>query len=189
MRFIKKNFVIILLFVSSVATGILALSTALRLREFRSATPAKIKALTPPCSFTFTIEDTTPRQLAQIPTTIPTAIPEVSDQESTLTPAPQNSTPSLTPTKTALPTKTPTPTKSLPTNTPTSTPSPTVILSGQKGQGGVATATATIAKNTPTAVAPELPVSGINLPTIGIFLTGGMILLLTAVKFLFLSGK
>lgn len=154
MRFIKKNFVYIFLFIACLATGILALATALRLREFKTAAPAKTSALTPPCSLTFTIEDDTPRKTAQEETTLVA-------QQPTLT-----LVPTLKPTLSPTPSPTLKPTVTI-TNPPvlSPTPSPTKSLIAQ---GTTTAPTPTITK----IVEPNLPVSGTDLPTIGAFLLG-----------------
>ncbi len=208
LRLIKKYFGITFLFVSCVGTGVLALVTALQLKELKSATP-KTEALSPPCSLTFIIEDDTPRekdltaQTKPSPTSQPTSIP-------TPTPLPPTATP--TPTPTATPTSTPTPkptalptATAMPTPTPTTTPTPTLTTTKNQAKteigGPLPTATPTPTKTliaqgqttptttiTPTLAVPDLPVSGISLPTL-IFLMGGLSLLTAAYYFLRLSGK
>lgn len=119
--------------------SVLALATALKLRETRSPTAQSTQALTPSCSITFTLKDTNPR-LAQ--------------NKTTPSPLIQN-----TPTATKLITTTPTFTLTpMPTKKPlTQTTAPTPTLS--------------------QATIPELPVSGVLLPTITIIITGSCLLI------------
>lgn len=181
-RFIKKYFAIILLFILSISVGILSMVTFLRLREFRSAAPSETSALTPPCSFTFTIEDTTPQQKT-LPSPSPAQVLSPQPIQPTSTPSP-TSTPTALPTKTVgglqtLPTSTPTPLvlAQAPTATPTPEtppPSPTPIESELTESTVSATAT-------PTSPAqPELPISGISIPTTVVLLFGLMFLFLGA---------
>lgn len=170
MRFLKKNFILIFLFIASCATGVLALSTALRLREFRSPTPQETSALTPQCKITFTIYDTTPREVAVKPETTlfvsPTAQISLIAQK-----------PSLTPT--TIITTTPLPTTFAPTNTPKLTPTPTAKQQTIGAPQTTISPTPTT-KTTPTptkAPAPDLPVSGTDIPTIGAFLLGFLFLI------------
>lgn len=183
MRALKKNFIFILLAISSIATGVLALSTALRLAEFRSAAPSKTSALTPPCSLTFTIEDDTPRTTSELPTVtrVPSPTTAILVQQPSPTPT-FIPTPSLKPTITTRPTLTPSPTTSLvapnpntisPTTLPLPSPTKSLIA-----QGITSTPTPTIIKTSPTTIEPNLPVSGTNLPTLGAFLLG--VIFLTA---------
>lgn len=188
MHFLKKNFILIFLIVSSIAMGVLAFVTALRLREFRQ-TPQQVSALTPTCKFTFTITDATPRQELVTPT-----ISLLAQQGVTpiITVVP-TATPTLKPTATTKPTTTLKPTS-------TTTPSPTKSLGGLTGITPTATPkvspttiTPTTTKTvTPTKVAePNLPVSGTNLPTMGALLLGIVLIGMGIFSggFLFLSGK
>lgn len=192
---IKHNLVIILLVLSCVGLGILALSTALELRETRSPSPGETKALTPTCSISFTLTDTSPRTGNQL---------NISPTQALITQA--SITPSVTPTKTIKPTLTitltPTPTKVAPTNTPTLTPTRTPTPQVQTGGISQPTNTlsptpsptktsptstlttssptpskAVIQSNTsPTAAAPDVPIAGGIIPTIAITGLGGSLL-------------
>lgn len=162
-RTIKNNFVIILLVLSSIGLGILALSTALELRETRSPTPADTRALSPPCSVTFTISDTTPRDGTTIVTPSPTAAVVLPT-----TPSPTTPIGSINPTVT--PTKTPTPTLA-----PTKTPTPEITTLPQTG--GITLTTPTPIESGPTVVQPDVPVAGSLLPTMGIIGLGIILLL------------
>lgn len=196
MHFFKRNFILIFLIASSIAMGVLAFVTALRLRELRQ-TPEQVSALTPTCKFTFTITDATPRQELVTPT-----ISLLTQQGVTpiITVVP-TATPTLKPTATTKPTTTlkptstttPSPTKSLggltgitPTATPKVSPTSAYLAQG-------ATVTPTTTKTvTPTKVAePNLPVSGTNLPTMGALLLGIVLIGMGIFSggFLFLSGK
>lgn len=166
MRFLRKNFVFILLFLSSVAVGVLALVTALRLREFRSASTPTTSALTPPCSFTFTIEDTTPREKIT-PQTSPTEpiTPTLFLPTSTPTPSPTKAVGGLQ----TLPTSTPTPL--VLAQAPTNTPTPTLPAYSS-------TESATLTTTATSVPQPDLPISGISFPTVSTLLFGLVLLFL-----------
>ena len=174
-RTIKNNFVIILLVLSSIGLGILALSTALELRETRSPTPADTRALSPPCSVTFTISDTAPRDGITIITPSPTIIAKVQTSVTktvvqpspTITLAPSTAPSPTTPIGSINPTVTPTKTPA-PTLASTKTPTPEITTLPQTG-GTTST--------TPTVVQPDVPVAGSLLPTMGIIGLGIILLL------------
>lgn len=199
MRWIKKYFAVIFLFISCLAVGILALVTAIRVRELRTATPPQTQALTPPCSLTFVINDTTPRETENEPTKIAEIL-----ITPTLTPLPTPTsipaTPTLLPTPTSKPTATPTLSSLTPTPTAaygygsypnlTLTPTPALIAQTKITNTPTPTLLAKPTLNntiTPTRVEPELPVSGISLPTWLTVIVG--LVFLTTARFLFLREK
>lgn len=160
MHFIKHNLILFFLIGSSIAMGVLAFSTALKLREFRQISPQQTTAstLTTTCKLTFTIKNSLPRNENPPPTdtvlikSTPTNIPVITSQPTMS---------KITPTVKISPTRLP----SAPASTTTLKPT----VTQPKTAGG-------INPSPTTFVEPDVPVSGINWPTVGAILMGIVLL-------------